>query len=386
MKEKKRSRLYRKLDHQIKGLIDKIPNHFLLLGESLAHMKNSGIYQAKYDRFRQYYRKELPVSHTTTYRLIGIYELFDPYLQKEPAFDLGRLYKIGWTKAQKIEKHKDKFIKALDKGAIRLIEVASLAHNYKSSELEKIFQNKTKKEIIAKILRYYNNEEPEDYLNLRYVLVSKILDRLENQIPFLPPKMVEGLKHDLKQFEHNTDKLLEFLGALRDMHYNYKRIKHLHLTTVSFDRLPYGAYEKSEKGRRYRVILLWAFSLKRIVRHIMVQHTSIPLFYNTKLSKLREWSDKGYIEIHWWGVRQGRAHVDLENIRKINLIKSGLEEGLELENSVRKAGRIISEEKKYNIKFPYFEILHRFPPSFDITTNDLSEIGFSKVFVDSLNY
>lgn len=366
MKGAKKIKVYEKLHEQISELVQDVPNYFIELGESLYFMKESNLYELKFDNWGAYYRniEAGNIDKRAVNNLIGIYEFFENYLNTEK----GRLlmYVVGWTKLYHFVKNenKEKFQEPLDIGALNLDDLVMYAYLNSKNTLEENFDEKDPPELWRDIYLQTHICKGEDD-----VFKEGILQTLEATSQLYSSGSVSGIKtppiigKKMSEGNLSDQDLMKILAHTRAISQHYASIYTM-LSKKTFSELtrPSILNELEDMGfykseHEFQEILNEQDLIREMLQKGFLNYEDLTELTDVNTSKIRNWEEAGYIKRV---EENGNQNLfSLRAARKIQLIEDYIDSELSESSAAKKAERIIQEEENYRIRLPYKELSDR---------------------------
>lgn len=367
-----------KLQEQISKLGEDIADNFVTIGESLSFMRDKELSKEEGD-FKALLRSA-NIDPPTAYRLIRIYDFFGPYSKCTKTIYL--LKDAGWTKILEIVDNKEKFQEALDINFLNYNDLTLLAIKKTKSEIEDFLENESPPQIWEKTLSetnlaLFNNSYGSSNKALK-TIISKIMGYIEgftNENQGFEPfyynreKFHSFSNSTLRRAIVHSRNVLDGLFFLADL--KNKGLSENHYRFIHGNKPPSLA-EKEDAAIKAQFTLKDSSQLES--NNIMVRKMlnrgflgleDISELTDIQESKLMNWMNSGYFNSKSviYGERTDQSKglserklYSLVAVRKANVIKEKLEMGLELENAIEKAEKVVRKENKFKILIPYYSL------------------------------
>lgn len=363
MKKKKKKRIFKALDAQIRRISKDVAQNFVLLAESLDLMESYELYEFEpnINNFRSY-RKSVGLDHSRPGKIINIINFFNPYHDRPKGAYL--MYQAGWTKLDLITGKKDKFEKALELGYLNFDDLALYAYKstYRNleSKLENLNPPKLWDNVYSETHKSIPLKKPHSQLLPRNTIgdvffLGKILDVYS--FDHMPSVQIKNIR------SYPNSKCREVIGYLRHAFFNIKKIDELfgvgpsqnHQEFINHAR-PNGLakIEKASirvdpgfKGRD-------EIAIKKLLNRILLTYEDL-LELGIPNSRIKKWI---MLEETWIPDRVPRTeeYFSLKSVRKLKLSVKKIDRLLREQHARKEINRIVNEEVQFRILTPYYEL------------------------------
>ncbi|MBS3787486.1 MAG: hypothetical protein V5A83_02500 [Candidatus Bipolaricaulota bacterium] len=360
MLSKKKERIYEKLNGQISELADHVPYYFIELGESLFFMLDKELYEVKYDDIASYLRHTDAgkINRRTVFALRNIYKYFRDYIYTERGRAL--LYFIGWTKANILYQHREKFERVLEIGALNLDDITMYAYGFKKKDLVDNLEDKQPLELWRDIYEKTHMEiDLDDPFKGGIVLQEKAIHQCYGFEPGEEQETGPLVIKEMVEKEFSDDLLLEILSYLREISSLYYSLYLKLSMKVMRDLTRPGILKELEEMAFYReahdfqAIMNDQELIREMLQKSFMNSDELSEITGVDVSNIQEWLQD---ETHNTTGTKDQSLFSLRDARKTLLIEKYLDAGKKKESAKEKVEEILEEERSYKIMVPYKEM------------------------------
>lgn len=362
-KKERKERIYEKLNTQISELADHVPYYFIELGESLFFMLDKGLYEVKHDNLKSYLKHSDAgkINRRVIFALRNIYKYFRDYIYTERGRAL--LYFIGWTKANKLYKHREKFEEALEIGALNLDDVIMYAYGLKKGDLVDNLEDKEPADLWRDIYDKTHREiEFDDPFKGGIVLQEKAIHQCYGFGPEEEQKTGPLVIKEMVEKEYSDDVLLDILSYLREISSRYYSLYLKLSMKTEKDLTRLGVFRQLEEMAFYReaedfqAIMNDQELIREMLQKSFLTPNELSEITDIHVSKVKKWLE---VEPSNKPEKGGQPSFSLRDARKAILIQDYLGSGKKEDSAKEKAEEILKEEQNYKIRMPYKEMAER---------------------------